>query len=95
MPPPLTIIMETSTRTGEETRGIEAKPPAGSIPVLKTPKPLVIYSILKWYAIALMTFATAYIFVDAVTFDSESLWLVLIYLPVPVYLWSLVVRKLT
>lgn len=55
-------------------------------------KTSIAYSILKWYSIVLMTYAVAYLFVTNI---SAEVWLSFIYLPVAVYLWSLVVRKLT
>lgn len=60
----------------------------------KTPKPPVIYSILKWYAIVVMTLGVATLFVEAMN-GVEEMWVFLLSLPIPVYLWSLVVRKIT
>lgn len=55
-----------------------------------------ILSILKWYSIVVMTLGSAMIFVEWANYgDGESFLTFLFALPIPVYLWSLVVRKRT
>lgn len=59
-------------------------------------KTLLIYSLLKWYAVFATSILTAIIFVDYVNVPDPATFIAfLICLPTPVYLWSLVIRKRT
>ena len=59
-------------------------------------KPLVILSILKWYAIVFSTLTGAILFVELVSVgDSVGFVAFILWVPVPVYLLTLVSRKLT